>query len=125
MLQKYLVSLLMKNPETSLAREAELELGVTGAIKVDHNYLTNDKDIYAVGDAIEVYNKLTHKPSRLALAGPAQRQTRAVADHMYGIPHNNNGVIGSSVVKVFDLGVASTGLNEKAAKLAGITYGST
>jgi len=110
------------SPETSLARDAELELGVTGAIKVDHNYLTNDKDIYAVGDAIEVYNMLTHKPSRIALAGPAQRQARAAADHMYGIPHNNNGVIGSSVVKVFDLGVASTGLSEKAAKLAGITY---
>jgi rhodanese-related sulfurtransferase len=109
-------------PETSLAKEAGLEIGETGGIKVDHNYLTSDKDIYAVGDAIEVYNKLTHKPSKLALAGPAQRQARAVADHIYNIPHNNKGVIGSSVVKIFDLGAACTGLNEKTAKRAGISY---
>ena len=61
-------------PETSLAKKAGLEIGETGGIKVDHNYLTSDKDIYVVGDAIEVYNRLTHKPTRLALAGPAQRQ---------------------------------------------------
>ena len=110
------------SPETGLAKEAGLEIGETGGIKVDHNYLTNDKDIYAVGDAIEVYHRLTHKKSRLALAGPAQRQARAAADHMYNIPHRNNGVIGSSVVQVFDLGAASTGLNAKAAETAGISY---
>ncbi len=110
------------SPETGLAKDAGLEIGVTGGIKVDHNYLTNDKDIYAVGDAIEVYNRLTHNTSRLALAGPAQRQARAAADNMYNIHHNNNGVIGSSVVQVFDLGAASTGLNEKTAKAAGISY---
>ena len=107
-------------PETGLAREAGLEIGVTGGIKVDHNYVTNDKDIYAVGDAIEVFSQMTHKPTRLAMAGPAQRQARAAADHMYGMPHNNKGVIGSSVVQVFELGAASTGLNEKAAEAAGI-----
>lgn len=110
------------SPETALAKEAGLEIGTTGAIKVDHNYLTSDPDIYAVGDAIEVYHKLTHQATRLALAGPAQRQARAAADHMYGIPHRNKGVIGSSVVQVFDLGAASTGLNEKAAQAAGIPY---
>lgn len=109
-------------PETSLAKDAGLEIGVTGGIKVDHNYLTSDKNIYAVGDAIEVYNRLTHKPARLALAGPAQRQARAAADHMYNIPHNNKGVIGTSVVRIFDLNAASTGLNEKTAKEAGINY---
>ncbi len=109
-------------PETSLAREAGLEIGSTGGIKVDHNYVTSDKDIYAVGDAIEVYNRLTHKSSRLALAGPAQRQARAAADHMYNIPHNNKGVIGSSVVQIFDQKAACTGLNEKTAKAAGISY---
>ncbi|TEB04382.1 Coenzyme A disulfide reductase [Pelotomaculum schinkii] len=119
---KVVVMAIGVSPETRLAREAGLEIGVTGGIKVDHNYLTNDKDIYAVGDAIEVYNRLTHKPSRLALAGPAQRQARAAADNMYNIPHNNKGVIGSSVVHVFDLGAASTGLNEKTAKAAGISY---
>ncbi|NLN87699.1 MAG: FAD-dependent oxidoreductase [Syntrophomonadaceae bacterium] len=110
------------SPETALAKEAGLEIGTTGAIKVDHNYLTSDPDIYAVGDAIEVYHKLTHQATRLALAGPAQRQARAAADHMYGIPHRNKGVIGSSVVQVFDLGAASTGLNEKTAQAAGIPY---
>jgi len=119
---KVVVMAIGVSPETGLAKDAGLEIGVTGGIKVDHNYLTNDKDIYAVGDAIEVYNRLTHKTSRLALAGPAQRQARAVADNMYNIHHNNNGVIGSSVVQVFDLGAASTGLNEKAAKAAGISY---
>ncbi|WP_320164938.1 FAD-dependent oxidoreductase [uncultured Trichococcus sp.] len=109
-------------PETNLAREAGIEIGVTGGIKVDHNYVTNDKDIYAVGDAIEVFSQMTHKPTRLAMAGPAQRQARAAADHMYGMPHSNKGVIGSSVVQVFELGAASTGLNEKAAEAAGIPY---
>lgn len=107
-------------PETELAKAAGLAIGETGGIKVDHNYVTSDPDIYAVGDAIEVYHKLTRKATRLALAGPAQRQARAAADHMYGIPHNNNGVIGSSVVKVFDQNAASTGLNEKTAKAQGI-----
>lgn len=109
-------------PDIRLAADADLEIGETGAILVDHNYQTSDKDIYAVGDAIEVYNKLTCKKARLALAGPAQRQARAAADHIYGIPHNNNGVIGSSVVQVFNLSAASTGLNEKNARQAGIEY---
>lgn len=107
-------------PETTLAKEAGLEIGELGGIKVNHNYQTSDPSIYAVGDAIEVYHRLTHKPTRLALAGPAQRQARAAADHMYGIPHQNKGVIGSSSIQIFDLNCASTGLNEKAAKQAGI-----
>lgn len=109
-------------PETSLAKDAALTIGVTGGIKVDHNYLTNDKDIYAVGDAIEVHHKITRQKTRLPLAGPAQRQARAAADHMYGIPHRNTGVIGSSAIKVFDLNAASTGINEKLAKAATIDY---
>ncbi|EOD01223.1 FAD-dependent oxidoreductase [Caldisalinibacter kiritimatiensis] len=109
-------------PETTLAKDAGLEIGETGGIKVDHNYLTSDKDIYAVGDAIEVYHRLTHKATRLPLAGPAQRQARAAADHIYNTPHRNNGVIGSSVVQIFEMSGASTGLNEKAAKAAGISY---
>ncbi|GGN63597.1 FAD-dependent oxidoreductase [Oceanobacillus indicireducens] len=109
-------------PETTLAEESDLETGNTGAIKVDHNYLTTDKNIYAVGDAIEVYHRLLHKPTRLALAGPAQKQARAAADHMYGIPNRNQGVIGSSSIKLFDLNAASTGLNAKTAEQAGITH---
>lgn len=109
-------------PETTLAREAGLEIGVTRGIKVDHNYVTSDPDIYAVGDAIEVFHKLTGKPFRLALAGPAQRLARAAADHIYGIPHNNNGVLGTSVVKIIELNAASTGLIEKSLKAAGMSY---
>ena len=99
-------------PETDLAREAGLEIGQTGAIKVNQNYLTNDKDIYAVGDAVEVYNSLTNSISRLPLAGPAQKQARAVADHINGRPSRNSGYIGSSCVQIFDYNGASTGLTE-------------
>ncbi|ARK20492.1 FAD-dependent oxidoreductase [Sporosarcina ureae] len=111
-------------PETRLAEEADLEIGELGGIKVDANYRTSDSSIYAVGDAIEVYHQLLHKPTRLALAGPAQRQARAAADHMYGIPHQNKGVIGSSSIQIFDLAAASTGLNEKMATQAGIQHDS-
>ena len=107
-------------PETSLAAQAGLEIGETGAIKVNQNYQTNDANIYAVGDAIEVYHRIMNKPTRLALAGPAQRQARAVADHMYGIPTTNKGVIGPSSIQVFDLAAAATGLNERTAKQIGM-----
>lgn len=99
-------------PETTLAKKAGLKLGKTGAIAVNQNFRTSDKDIYAVGDAIEVYNRLLHTQSKLVLAGPAQKQARAAADHIYGRPVNNTGVIGSSVIKIFDYNGASTGLTE-------------
>jgi len=102
-------------PETKLAKEAGLAIGELGGIRVDANYVTSDPSIYAVGDAIEVFHQLTHKQTRLALAGPAQRQARAAANHMYNIPQHNKGVIGSSSVQIFDLVCASTGLNEKTA----------
>ncbi len=101
-------------PETELAAEAGLEVGTTRAIRVDANYRTSDPDIYAVGDAIEVYNPLLRSVWRLALAGPAQKQARAVADHIHGRDVRNPGYIGSSVVQVFDYTAASTGLNERA-----------
>jgi len=102
-------------PETSLAKEAGLEIGELGGIKVDANYVTSDPSIYAVGDAIEVFHQLTHRQTRLALAGPALRQARAAANHMFNMPQQNKGVIGSSSVQIFDLACASTGLNEKTA----------
>lgn len=111
-------------PEVALAKEAGLEIGELGGIKVNANYQTSDPSIYAVGDAIEVYHRLTRKPARLALAGPAVRQARAAADHIYGQKTNNKGVIGSSAVKIFDLNCAVTGLNERAAKDANIPYDS-
>jgi len=109
-------------PETTLAEQAGIKLGKTGAIKVDPNFLTNDADIYAVGDAIEVYNILTQDSFKLALAGPALKQARAVADHIHGKPINNTGYIGSSVVKVFNYNAAATGLNEKALEGLNIEY---
>ncbi|MGY4797744.1 FAD-dependent oxidoreductase [Lysinibacillus fusiformis] len=102
-------------PEIRLAQEAGLTIGELGGIQVDANYVTSDSSIYAVGDAIEVFHQLTHKQTRLALAGPAQRQARAAANHMYNIPQHNKGVIGSSSVQIFDLVCATTGLNEKTA----------
>lgn len=103
-------------PETSLAKESGLEIGETGAIKVDKNYLTNDPDIYAIGDAIEVYNALTQTMTKLSLAGPALKQARAVADHINNKTTINRGYIGSSSIKVFDYNGASTGLNESLIK---------
>ncbi len=103
-------------PETELAVKAGIELGKTGAIKVNQNYMTNDNDIYAVGDGIEVYNALFNDYFKLSLAGPAQKQARAVADHINGMKVNNRGFIGSSVIKVFDYNGASTGLTESIIK---------
>lgn len=99
-------------PEVTLAKDSGIEIGDTGAIKVDHNYKTNDENIYAIGDAIEVYNPLTASMTKISLAGPAQIQGRAVADHINNIPVNNTGFIGSSAIKVFDYNGASTGLSE-------------
>lgn len=107
-------------PDTTLAEEAGLEIGATGAIAVDGNYVTSDPSIYAVGDAIEVFHKILHKKTRLALAGPAQKQARAAADHMYGITNQNRGVIGSSSIQIFDYACATTGINERTAREAGI-----
>ena len=106
-------------PETGLAKAAGLEIGETGGILVDHTARVI-KNIYAAADAIEVFDRMTGKPSRLALAGPALRQARAAADAMYGIPDDNRGVIGSSALRVFGLNAAATGLNERNARKAGI-----
>lgn len=111
-------------PETGLVMAAGLEVGATRGIQVDRHFRTADPDIYAVGDAIESYNALTGTPGRLALAGPAQRQARIAANHICGIDEEDPGFIGSSCIRVFGLNAASTGLNERAAKAAGIEYDS-
>jgi len=109
-------------PETGLAKEAGLDTGVTGGIKVNAYFQTSDPDIYAVGDAIESFQMQTKMPGRLALAGPAQRQARIAADHMYGLPAADRGFTGASCIKVFGLNAAAVGLNEKAAEDAGLKY---
>ena len=111
-------------PETKLAKQAGLEIGKTRGIKVNHNYQTSDPDIYAVGDAIEIFQDLTHAEGRLALAGPAQWQARAAADHICGTCGRRKGYIGSSCIRVFGQNAAATGLSEKAAERAGYTYDS-
>ncbi|NFO31581.1 pyridine nucleotide-disulfide oxidoreductase [Clostridium botulinum] len=103
-------------PEVTLAKDAGIELGETGAIKVDKNYKTNDDSIYAVGDVIEVYNSLTHSMTKLSLAGPAQKAARSVADNINNKSIINKGYIGSSAIKVFNYNGASTGLNESLIK---------
>ena len=109
-------------PDSELAKEAGIKIGKTGAIWVDHNYKTSDPDIYAVGDAIEVYNPIMRDYMHLALAGPAQREARSVADHIHNIPVRYPGYIGSSVVKVFGYNAAATGLNENALAKMDINY---
>lgn len=98
-------------PETSLAKMADIKLGLRNAILVDEHYETSVKDIYAVGDAIVVKNQLGHD-DLISLASPANRQGRQVADIISGLPVENRGSLGTAIVRVFDLQVASTGLSE-------------
>ena len=98
-------------PETVLAKDADLDLGTRGAISVNEHLQTNDTDIYAIGDAVLVKNIISGREVNLPLAGPASKQARIVADHIAGRDAAFSGVQGTSIVKVFDLTVASTGLN--------------
>ena len=109
-------------PDSILAKEAGLKLGIKDTIWVDHNYMTSDPDIYAVGDAIQVYNPLVRDYMMIALAGPALKQARAVACHIHNVPVVYPGYIGSSVVKVFNYNAAAVGLNERTVKAMGIEY---
>ena len=110
-------------PETTLAADAGLELGMKGAIVVDEHMLTSDPDIYAVGDAVQVKNYVTQAAAHIALAGPANKQGRIAADNICGKDSTFDGSLGSSVLKVFDLTVSSTGLTCRAAAAAGIDAG--
>jgi len=109
-------------PDSILAKEAGLRLGKRDTIWVDHNYKSSDPDIYAVGDAIQVYNPLSREYDMLALAGPALKQARAVAMHIHNIPVTYPGYIGASVVKCFNYNGATVGLNERSVKTMGIEY---
>ena len=109
-------------PESELARAAGLELGPKGSIMVDSHMRTSDPDIYAVGDAVPVADPVTGALKLTPLAGPANKQGRIAADNICGIPSEYRGTLGSTVIKVFDLTAACTGLNEKAAKSAGVKY---
>ena len=100
-------------PETSLAKDAGLELGLRGTIAVNDHLQTSNKDIYAIGDAVQIKNIVSGKEVNLPLAGPASKQARIVADNIAGRDMAFKGVQGTSIVKVFDLTVGATGLNSK------------
>lgn len=113
-------------PATALAVQAGLKLGETGGIWVDEHLETSEKDIYAVGDAIEYPHPLTGKPWLNYLANPANRQGRIVADNIaLGNTTSYEGAIGTSIAKVFDMTVASTGLAAKRLKQMGLEYQSS
>ena len=107
------------SPETDLAKKAGLSLGIKGAMLVDAHMRTSDPDIYAAGDAVQVKNCVTGKDSLVPLAGPANKQGRIAADNIAGVASVYKGAQGSSVMKLFELTAASTGLSERAAREAG------
>ena len=107
-------------PDTALAREAGLALGIKGSIVVNDRMETSVPDIYAVGDAVQVKHSVTGQDALISLAGPANRQGRIAADNICGGDSRYRGSQGSSVIKVFNLTAAVTGVNETNAKKAGL-----
>ena len=107
-------------PDTRLAREAGLALGRKGSIAVNERMETSAKDVYAVGDAVEIWHTVTGQKTLLSLAGPANKQGRIAADNICGGSSVYRGAQGSFVLKLFDLTAAATGINEQTAREAGI-----
>lgn len=112
-------------PETALAKECGIRTNQCGSIIVDRQMKTNLANIYAIGDAVEVEDFITKLPAFIPLAGPANKQGRIAADNIVGVSSEYTGTQGSAVLKLFDMTVATTGLNEKGAKAAGIDYDKT
>ena len=109
-------------PENELAKTAGLELGERGGIIVNEYLQTSNENIYAVGDAIEIVDYINGNKAMIPLAGPANRQGRIAANNMIGKKEKYQGTLGTSIAKVFDLTVASTGNNEKTLKRFGVPY---
>ena len=107
-------------PDTVLAKDAGLELGIKGSIIVNDRMETSIPDIYAAGDAVQVKNFVTGEDALISLAGPANKQGRIIADNVCGLDSRYKGSQGSSVIKVFDMTAALTGINERTAKAMGI-----
>lgn len=119
-------------PEVKLAKDAGLQLGSMGGIKVDDYMQTSDSNVYALGDATEVFNPVINKHTLVPLAGPANKQARIVADNILeGNKYTYNGTIGTSIAKVFDLTVAAAGASskllnrEKIEHISSYTHGSS
>lgn len=110
-------------PETKLAKEAGLAIGLTGGILVDESLRTSDPFVYAIGDAVEVVNYVSGLKTLIPLAGPAQKQARIAADKIMGRESGSyQGALGTAIVKVFDLVAATTGLNERTLQKLAIPY---
>ena len=109
-------------PENTLAKKAGLELGLKGAIKVNGKMETSVPDVYAVGDAVQVKHFVTGRDAVISLAGPANKQGRIAADNICGLNSEYKGSQGSSVIKLFDMTVATTGINEQQAAASGYEY---
>ncbi|MCL2704953.1 MAG: CoA-disulfide reductase [Spirochaetaceae bacterium] len=109
-------------PESQLAKDAGLNINSRGGILVDKQMRSSDPDIFAVGDVIEIIDFVTKQPAMIPLAGPANKQGRIAADNICGIPSEYSGTQGSAVIKIFDMTVAFTGVNEKTAKRLGLNY---
>ncbi len=109
-------------PESTIAKSAGISVNERGAIIVNENMLTSDPSVYAVGDAVEVTDFVTGGKGSIPLAGPANKQGRVAADNICGIKSEYTGTQGSAILKVFDMTVATTGINEKTAKRVGLNY---
>lgn len=112
-------------PDTAIAQACDIKTNAKGSILVDSHMRTNIPDIYAVGDAVETENFITKSPAFIPLAGPANKQGRIAADNISGIDSKYTGTQGSAVLKLFDMTVATTGLNEKTAQINKIDYEKT
>ena len=112
-------------PETALAKDCGIRTNQCGSIIVDRHMKTGIDNIYAVGDAVEVEDFITKSAAFIPLAGPANKHGRIAADNIAGFDSEYTGTQGSAVLKLFDMTVATTGLNEKSAKSAGINYDKT
>lgn len=112
-------------PDTEFLIGSGVELNARGQIKVNERMQTNADGVYAVGDAAEIKNAITGKNAFIALAGPANKQGRIAADNICSIPSQYAGSQGSSVLKLFDMTVAATGLNERSAIAEGFDYDKT
>lgn len=109
-------------PESNLAKDAGLHVNESGGIIVNDFMQTSDTHIYAVGDAIEIKDFVSGERTMVPLAGPANKQGRIAADNICGIRSQYKGTQGSAILKVFDMTVATTGINEKTAKRLGLSY---
>lgn len=112
-------------PDTEFVRASGIETNSRGQIIVDERMRTNVPDVWAVGDAVEVVDFVTGATSFIPLAGPANRQGRIAADNIAGIDSTYDGTQGSAVLKIFDMTVATSGINERTAQAAGIDYDKT